>query len=64
MKIYQVCISFRTQKEISYADVFLINATKDIIMFMYDDRGSEVIKKNKETIRNLYEKYKEWISDY
>lgn len=31
---------------------------------MYDDRGSEVIKKNKETIRNLYEKYKEWISDY
>ncbi|AXY11117.1 DUF3885 domain-containing protein [Bacillus anthracis] len=25
-------------------------------MFMYDDRGSEVITKNKETIRNLYEK--------
>ncbi|WP_229141601.1 DUF3885 domain-containing protein, partial [Bacillus anthracis] len=34
------------------------------IMFMYDDRGSEVISKNKETIRNLYEKYKEWIPDY
>lgn len=31
---------------------------------MYDDRGSEVISKNKETIRNLYEKYKEWIPDY
>ena len=30
-------------------------------MFMYDDRGSEVISKNKETIRNLNEKYKEWI---
>ncbi|MGR6006602.1 DUF3885 domain-containing protein [Bacillus paranthracis] len=26
--------------------------------------GSEVISKNKETIRNLYEKYKEWIPDY
>lgn len=52
------------KKEISYPDVFLINATKDIIMFMYDDRGSEVISKNKETIRNLYEKYKEWIPDY
>ena len=56
--------SLRTQKEISYPDVFLINATKDIIMFMYDDRGSEVISKNKETIRNLNEKYKEWIPDY
>ncbi|NIA58500.1 DUF3885 domain-containing protein [Bacillus pacificus] len=52
------------KKEISYPDVFLINATKDIIMFMYDDRGSKVIAKNKETIRNLYEKYKEWIPDY
>ncbi|WP_443756491.1 DUF3885 domain-containing protein [Bacillus anthracis] len=56
--------SLGRKKEISYPDVFLINATKDIIMFMYDDRGSEVISKNKETIRNLYEKYKEWIPDY
>ncbi|MES5938767.1 MULTISPECIES: DUF3885 domain-containing protein [unclassified Bacillus cereus group] len=55
---------FGRKKEISYPDVFLINATKDIIMFIYDDRGCEVIAKNKETIRNLYEKYKEWIPDY
>ncbi len=33
-------------------------------MFMYDDRGCEVITKNKETIRNLYKKYKEWIPNY
>ncbi|MBG9629275.1 DUF3885 domain-containing protein [Bacillus thuringiensis serovar andalousiensis] len=33
-------------------------------MFMYDDRGSEVIAKNKEIIRDLYKKYKEWILDY
>ncbi|MBZ4222360.1 DUF3885 domain-containing protein [Bacillus wiedmannii] len=55
---------FGRKKEISYPDVFLINVTKDIIMFIYDDRGCEVIAKNKETIRNLYEKYKEWIPDY
>ncbi|KAA0750219.1 DUF3885 domain-containing protein [Bacillus sp. AY3-1] len=55
---------FGRKKEISYPDVFLINATKDIIMFIYDDRGCEVIAKNKETIRNLYEKYKGWIPDY
>ncbi|MFE5132048.1 DUF3885 domain-containing protein, partial [Bacillus mobilis] len=40
------------------------NTTKDIIMYIYDDRGCEVIAKNKETIRNLYEKYKKWIPDY
>lgn len=45
-------------------DVFFINKTKDIIMFIYDDRGCEVIAKNKETIRYLYEKYKEWILCY
>ena len=38
------------KKEISYPDVFLIYATKDIIMCIYDDRGCKVIAKNKETI--------------
>ncbi|MFF2880386.1 DUF3885 domain-containing protein [Bacillus thuringiensis] len=52
------------KKEVSYPDVFLINATKDIVMFIYDDRGCEVIAKNKEIIRGLYEKYKEWIPVY
>lgn len=33
-------------------------------MFMYDDRGCEVIVKNKEIIWDLYKKYKEWILDY
>ncbi len=51
-------------KECFYPYVFLINATKDIVMFIYDDRGCEVIAKNKEIIRGLYEKYKEWIPDY
>ncbi|MGE7881550.1 DUF3885 domain-containing protein [Bacillus sp. NPDC094077] len=55
---------FGRKKEISYPDVFLINATKDTVMFIYDDRGCEVIAKNKEIIRDLYEKYKEWIPDY
>ncbi|MED2711421.1 DUF3885 domain-containing protein [Bacillus toyonensis] len=55
---------FGRKKEFFYPDVFLINATKDIVMFIYDDRGCEVIAKNKEIIRGLYEKYKEWIPDY
>ncbi|MED1510683.1 DUF3885 domain-containing protein [Bacillus proteolyticus] len=52
------------KKEISYPDVFFINVTKDIIMFIYDDRGCEIIAKNKEMIWDLYEKYKEWVPDY
>ncbi|AXK21732.1 TPA: DUF3885 domain-containing protein [Bacillus toyonensis] len=55
---------FGSKKKIFYPDVFLINATKDIVMFIYDDRGCEVIAKNKEIIRGLYEKYKEWIPVY
>lgn len=53
-----------SKQEISYPDVFFVNATKDIIMFIYDDRGCEVIAKNKEIIRYLYEKYKNWIPCY
>ena len=58
MRISLIYILDLDEKEISYPDVFLINATKDIVMFMYDDRGCEVIAKNKEIIRDLYKKYK------
>ena len=53
MRISLFCI-LDLDGKISYPDVFLINATKDIVMFMYDDRGCEVIAKNKEIyIRNI-----------
>ena len=58
MRIFLICIFDLDEKEISYPDVFLINAKKDIVMFMYDDRGCEVIAKNKEIIRDSYKKYK------
>ena len=54
MRIFLICIFDLDEKEISYPDVFLINAKKDIVMFMYDDRGCEVIAKNKEIIRDSY----------
>ena len=47
-----------------YPDVFFVNATKNIIFFIYDDRGCEVIASNQETIRPLYEKYGDWIDEY
>ncbi|MEH7454941.1 DUF3885 domain-containing protein, partial [Gottfriedia acidiceleris] len=42
---------------IGYPDVFFVNDTKDIIFFIYDDRGCEVIARDVDRIRPLYEKY-------
>lgn len=38
-------------------DIFFINTTRNIIFYIYDDRGCEVIAKNSEAIRPIYEKY-------
>ena len=46
---------------INYPDVFFVNVTKDIIFFVYDDRGCEVIALNLEQLLPLYEKYYDWI---
>ncbi len=42
-------------------DVFFINITKNIIFFLYDDRGCEVIAKDIETLSPLYGKYRDWV---
>ncbi|KOS66751.1 hypothetical protein AEA09_16760 [Lysinibacillus contaminans] len=47
-----------------YPDVFFINITKNVIFFIYDDRGCEIIATNKETIYPLYEKYGDWFDEY
>lgn len=47
-----------------YPDVFFVNMTKNIIFFIYDDRGCEVIASDLETIRPLYDKYRDWIPSY
>ena len=48
---------------IDYPDVFFVNVTKDIIFFIYDDRGCEVIAHDVNKIRGLYEKYYDWVED-
>ncbi|HZG18322.1 MAG TPA: DUF3885 domain-containing protein [Candidatus Bathyarchaeia archaeon] len=47
-----------------YPDVFFVNTTKNVIFFIYDDRGCEVIATDKEVIRPLFEKYNDWIAIY
>lgn len=48
---------------IDYPDVFFVNITKDIIFFVYDDRGCEVIAREADQIRPLYEKYYDWVEE-
>lgn len=55
---------FRRGKGMYYPDVFFINVTKNLIYFIYDDRGCEVIAADKETLRPVYEKYPEWLYEY
>ena len=45
-------------------DVFFINVTKNVILYIYDDRGAEVIASDLETIRPIYEKYGDLIDEY
>lgn len=48
---------------VHYPDVFFVNTTKDIIFFVYDDRGCEVIARTAEKLRPLYEKYYGWVDE-
>ncbi|MEK4029602.1 DUF3885 domain-containing protein [Pseudobacillus sp. FSL P4-0506] len=48
---------------IHYPDVFFVNTTKDIIFFVYDDRGCEVIAREADRIRSLYENYYDWVEE-
>ena len=45
-------------------DVFFINVTKNVILYIYDDRGAKVIASDFETIRPIYEKYGDMIDEY
>ncbi|HYK72325.1 MAG TPA: DUF3885 domain-containing protein [Pseudoneobacillus sp.] len=45
-------------------DVFFINTTNDTILHIYDDRGCDVITRNKESIRPLYKQFHDWILNH
>ena len=47
-----------------YHDVFFINIKKETIFHVYDDRGRDLLATQLETIRDIYDKYNDWILDY
>lgn len=44
--------------------VFLLHDKAHILYHLYDDRGLDVVAKDKETLRPVYEKYKDWLLEY
>lgn len=45
-------------------DIFLVNETRSVIFYLYDDRGLDIVAKNKETLNSIYEQYNDWILDF
>ncbi len=43
---------------------FFINIDKGIIYYLYDDRGLDIIAKDKNTLKKLYLEFNDWILDY
>ncbi len=45
-------------------EVFILNKSKSIVFNYYDDRGADVVSKEKDSLKFLYDRRKEWILDY
>ncbi|WP_342042123.1 DUF3885 domain-containing protein [Bacillus sp. OTU2372] len=44
--------------------VYVITINKKTIFHVYDDRGCDLLATSPKTIRDIYEKYNDWILDY
>jgi hypothetical protein len=62
-------------KAIGYADfpsmgsyisdgIYFIHTNKNIVFYMYDDRGLDIVAVRTEELMKLYEEFNEWILDY
>lgn len=44
--------------------VYFININRKTIFHVYDDRGCDLLATSPETIRDVYDKYNDWVLDY
>ncbi|PLS01807.1 DUF3885 domain-containing protein [Neobacillus cucumis] len=44
--------------------VYFININKKTIFHVYDDRGCDLLSTSPETIKDMYNRYNDWILDY
>ena len=53
-----------TGMESLVSNVYFMNAEKNVLFHLYDDRGTDVVAADQEILRPLYESCNEWILDY
>lgn len=46
------------------SSVFLVNTDIEILFYLYDDRGADVMASDKEVLRSMFDKFQSWILDY
>jgi hypothetical protein len=49
---------------LSNKELYFINLEKKLIFNMYDDRGLDIIAKDIETLRPIFNRFSDWILDY
>jgi len=42
-------------------EIYFINTSKNLIFYMYDDRGLDIIAADVKTLKPIYSKYNDWI---
>lgn len=45
-------------------DSFLIEPSRSIMLHVYDDRGIDVIAEDPRNLRDLYDRFDDWLLDY
>lgn len=46
------------------SNVYLLNTECHMLYHLYDDRGADIVAKNKRLLLHLYRKYESWILAY
>jgi len=46
------------------SSVYFFDTKANVLFFLYDDRGLDIVAQSKESLSYLYEKYSSWIIDY
>ncbi len=46
------------------ADIYLFNLDKDLMVFPYDDRGMDIVGKNNEILKKMYDQFGHYLLEY
>ncbi|MGZ9583741.1 DUF3885 domain-containing protein [Paenibacillus marinisediminis] len=63
--IFKGITNYEQGKETSISQgIYYVSVNREIVFYMYDDRGCIVYSTSKESLREIYTKYNDWLVDY